>query len=198
MNSAEVKWVYLFFCLVLSLAILSPILMASLAFPSGEGFSELYMLDKNQMTEDYPFNVSENEVYSVFLAVGNHMGYPNYYILSVKFKNQTEPLPKATADLPSSLSPLYEYRIFVGDDATNKVPLTFSLAGVTFSNGTCSVQNIVVNGYSFIVNKAVSWNPDKKGYYFQLFVELWTCNSASNECTYNNRYVSLWLNVTNV
>jgi hypothetical protein len=193
---ADMKLFYVLSCVVLGFVILSPTLMAVVTLPSGERFSELWVLDPNHATENYPFNVRENELYLVYVGVGNHMGSPSSYVLYVKFRNETEPLPNATTGVPSPLAPLYEYRVFVADNGSSEVPLTFSFSNVSFAGGKAFVGNLVVNGVSFSVDEYVSWDADKSGYYFQLFVELWIYDSLSNGFSYHNRFVSRWLNVT--
>ena len=196
MNLADVKLVYLLLCVGLGLIILSPTLMSVVALPSGERFSELWMLGPNQLAENYPFNVRENELYLVYLGVGNHMGSSTYYVLNVKFRNQNEPLPNSTTGTASSLPSLYEYRLFVADNRSTEVPLTLMFPEISFSRYRASVGSIVINGVSFPVIESVSWDSQKSGFYFQLFVELWKYDPASDGFSYHNRFVSRWLNVT--
>ena len=196
MSFANLKLVYLLLCVGLGLLILSPTLVSVVALPSGERFSEIWMLGPNHVAEDYPFNVRENEPYLVYLDVGNHLGISAYYVLNVKFRNQNEPLPNATTGLASPLASLYEYRLFVADNASGEVPLTFQFSRVSFSGGNVFVGDLIVNGVSFPVGETVSWDADKSGYYFQLFVELWIYNSASDGFSYSNRFVSRWVNMT--
>jgi hypothetical protein len=148
------------------------------------------------MAEGYPFNVRENDSYLVYVGVGNHMGSSTYYVLYVKFRNETEPLPNATAGVPSVLVPLYEYRVFLEDGRSGEVPLTFSFSSVSFSGGRCAVGNLTINGVVCGVEKSVSWNAGDSGYYYQLFVELWIYDRASDGFSFHNRFVSCWLNMT--
>jgi len=98
--------------------------------------------------------------------------------------------------LASPLATLYEYRLFVAENASGEVPLTFQFSRVSFSGGKAFVGDLIVNGVSFPVNEAVSWDANKSGYYFQLFVELWIYDSVTNGFSYQNRFVSRWLNMT--
>jgi hypothetical protein len=173
-----------------------PSILAFVRLPGGERFSELYVLGPGHMAEDYPFNVRENESYLVYVGVGNDMGSSTYYVLYVKFRNETEPLPNATADVPSVLAPLYEYRLCLEDGRSGEVLLTFMFSNVSFSGGKSAVGNLTVNGVASGVDKFVSWNAGDSGYYYQLFVELWIFDRASNGFSFHNRFVSLWLNMT--
>jgi hypothetical protein len=56
------------------------------------------------------------------------------------------------------------------------------------------MQSITINGEAFDVNSTtISWNPDKAGFYGNLFFELYLQNDTTNQLQYHQRYVSLWL-----
>jgi hypothetical protein len=174
----------------------SPVLALVLHLPYGERFSELYLTDPEHMAEDYPFNVTEGVDYLVNVGVGNHMGSLTYYVVYVKFRNETEPLPNATSAVPSVLAPLYTCRMFLEDGQSSEVPLVFSFSSVSFSDNQSTVGNLVVNGVSSSVGKSASWDAENNGYYYQVFFELWIYDPVSDGFSYHNRFVSLWLNMT--
>jgi uncharacterized membrane protein len=179
-----------------ALAISSPAL--AFVFPSqaGERFSELYILGPNRMAEDYPFNVKAGENYKVYLGIGNHMGSSAYYTLYVKLRNQTEPLPNSTDGTPSPLPPVYEYRVLLSDGEVWEVPLNFSFRGLSFHGNSCVVETLSLNGLDLHVGKMVSWDSENKGYYLQLFFELWIYDSNAGGFSFDNRFVGIWLNAT--
>ena len=150
------------------------------------------------MAEDYPFNVRANESYSVYVGVGNHMGSSAYYIAYVKFRNQGESLPNATAGTPSPLSPLYEYRVFLRDGESWEAPLTFSFSGVSFFENQSLVSSFIVDDDVLGVDKSALWDGENNGCYYQLFIELWICNAESDAFEFHNRFVGVWLNMTGV
>ena len=174
----------------------SPVLSLVVRLPGGERFSELWVLGPGHMAEDYPFNVRENESYLVYVGVGNHLGSSTYYGLYVKFRNDTEPLPNETAGTPSVLTPLYTYRVFIEDSNSSEVPLVFSFSNASFSNNQSNVGNLVINGVSSNVDKSASWDAVNSGYYYELFIELWIYDEATNIFVFHNRVVSRWLNMT--
>src|SRR3972149_9690848 len=96
MNLEDYRTVFAASSLALMLFVAVPTLGFIVPFPSGaERFSELWVLGPNHMAKDYPFNVRVNESYSVFVGGGNHLGVSSYYLVYVKFRNQTQPLPNA-------------------------------------------------------------------------------------------------------
>jgi hypothetical protein len=174
----------------------SPVLSLVVHLPGDERFSELWVLGPGHIAEDYPFNVRENESYLVYVGVGNHLGSSAYYVLYVKFRNETEPLPNSRAGTPSVLQPLYTYRVFIKDNGSGEVPLTFSFSNVSFSNNQSNVGNLVINGVSSSVDKSASWDAVNSGHYYQLFIELWIYDPVLDGPSYHNRFVNRWLNVT--
>jgi len=168
------------------------------AFPSegGEKFSELYVLGPNRMGENYPFNVKANENYRIFLGTGNHMASSAYYVVYVKFRNQSEPLPNPTAYMPSPLPALYEYRVFLRDGGVWEAPLDFSLCRPTISGNKCSLESLTINGLPSCVNKVGLWDSENEGFFFELFFELWIYDPQTKDFRYHNRFVGIWLNMT--
>jgi len=196
MTLNEYRTLFIAVSMVLILIAASPTLGFVLPFPSGEKFSELWVLGPGHMAEDYPFNVKVNEAYKVFVGVGNNIGSSSYYMVYVKFRNQTEPMPNSTAGTPSSLPALYEYRVFIQDGETWEAPLAFSFRQVSFFENRSLVEALTINDVTFGVDKLASWNLNGTGYYFQLFFELWIYNTESNAFQFHNRAVWLWLNAT--
>jgi len=182
--------------LIGALVLASPTLGLVLHLPHGDKFSELWILDSRHMAEDYPFNVTADVGYLVYVDVGNHLGSSAYYLVYVKFGNETEPLPNSEAGTSSPLAPLYEHRLFLGDDSSGELALAFSFSNVSFSGSQATVGTVTIDGVKSVVGDSVSWDNVSRGYYYQLFVELWIYDSISDGFSYHNRFVSLWLNMT--
>jgi hypothetical protein len=179
---------------VLGLSLFSVVLFTH--GPSGEVFSELYVLDQGHMAEDYPFNVSAGGSYMVYLGVGNHMGGSVYYEVDLKFRNSTESLPNATSGEASPLPVLYRNLVFLGDGGVWEAPLNFSFLDVGFGGGLCYVGKLSVNGVVVDVGKVSLWDNNAEGVYYQVFVELWRYNATTGSLGFDSRFVGFWLNVT--
>jgi hypothetical protein len=173
-----------------------PTLGFFITFPSGEKFTELWVLGPQYMIEDYPFNVRANETYKIFVGLSNHMASSSYYAVYVKFRNQTEPLPNSTAGTPSPLPALYEYRLVIRDGETWEEPITFSFTHVSIFENRSLVEDLTINNLTFRVDKPAFWDPNNKGYYYQLFIELWIYNPESDGFQFHNRFVNIPLNMT--
>ncbi len=171
MNLEDYRTLFIVGALGLALVAASPALGVVVPFGGGyERFSELWLLGPGHMAEDYPFNVGVNETYSVFVGVGNHMGCSEYYVVCVKFRNGTQPLPDIDNSMPSSLPPLYEFRFFVGDGESWESLLTFEFQGVSFEDGSVYVGVVTVNDVAFSVGSFSVWDSENSGFYFQLFL----------------------------
>jgi hypothetical protein len=196
MNLDEYRTLFISVTLVSVLVAASPTLGFFASFSSREKFSELWILGPGHMAEGYPFDVKANETYKVFVGVGNYMVSSSYYLVCVKFRSQTEPLPNATAGTPSPLPALYEYRLVVKDCGIWEAPLEFSFPQISISENRCLVETLTINDVAFRVDKLVTWDLNYTGFYYQLFIELWRYNVESEVFEYHNRFVSLWLNMT--
>lgn len=53
-----------------------------------------------------------------------------------------------------------------------------------------------MNGEALPVWGVSSWDEERKGFYHELFFELWLFDEASGVFQYHNRFVGIWLNVT--
>jgi hypothetical protein len=175
-----------------------PAVSVLVSFPKvGEMFSELWLLGPNHMAEDYPFNVKVGESYTVYLGVGNHMGGSMYYAVYVKFRNQTQALPNATASAPSSLPILYEIRAFIPDGGTWEKLVAFSVSEASQFETSSFVNRLVINDRGVWTNSSAVWDLERNGFYYQLFFELWIYDVVSQSLGFHNRFVGIWLNMTN-
>lgn len=196
MNFADVKLIYVFVCVVLGMIILSPTLLSVVSFPEGEQFSELYILDSNRKLENMPFNISANAPYTIHLGVGNEMGALESYLVYVKLRNQTDSLPDCATGSPSSLAPIYEYRLFLGDDEVWEREITFSFENVVIEGKINRISGFSINGDLVDVEKVTVWDSEKDGFLYQLVFELWIYNETTSVFEFHNRYVGLKLNMT--
>ena len=196
MSFNDFRLLYALSCFGLGLIILSPTLAVVIRLPGGERFSELWILGSDGMAEDCPFDVVEGVGYNVSLGIGNHMGCLEYYMVYVKIRNQTEPLPDTVNGTPSVLEPIFEYRAFLKDNAMWEREVSFSLKSVSFEGNFCKVSNFVIDGHVFDVDKLAMWSEENRGFYLQLFFELWIYNGTVSDFQYYNRCVWFWLNMT--
>jgi len=183
--------------LALMLTAATPALALFIRLPNGsERFSELWLLGPSHKAEDYPFNVRVNETYSIYAGVGNRLGYSAYYMVYVKFRNQTQPLPIDSNATPSTLHTLYEFNFFIRDGEVWETLLNFKILDAESSNESMSVNNLSINEIPSGVDSLSVWDEARNGFYYQLFFELWLYNMTSQHFQYHNRFVGIWLNVT--
>ena len=199
MNLEEYRTLFAATSLVLILVATVPVIGLVVPFlGSGESFSELWLLDPNHMAEDYPFNITRNHNYSMLLGIGNHLGYCTYYLVEVKFRNQTQSAPNSLNRTPSSLPALFNITAFVADEGIWELPLTFSF-DYKYNETLSQVEfyNLTLNGVALdMMNYTVAWDSKNNGFFGNLFFELWLYDMTSQSFQYHDRFVGIWLNVT--
>jgi hypothetical protein len=184
---------------ILALLVASPALSRLLVLPQTEFFTELWLLGPNHRAEDYPFNVVRNHNYSVFLGIGNRLGYCAYYLVEVKFRNQTQSAPNSFNHTHSSLPALYNITAFVADEKVWELPLTFSFDyGFNATLSMIEFKRLTLNDVVLdLRNCTATWDSAKKGFFGYLFFELWIYSRTSGSFQYHERFLSLKLNMTN-
>lgn len=197
MKLGDYKLVFVVIGLIGVLLIASPVLSEFIPnLPSEEQFSELYILGPNRMAENYPFNIASGQNYSVYVGVGNQLDSSAYYVLYVKFANETDLLTKTTPETPSSLQPLYEYRFSIQDRLNWESLLNFSVSNSTINGNNSQINTLKINDVMFNVDKPAIWDSNTNLFKYYLLFELWLYNSQSEEILYNERFVHLQLNHT--
>jgi len=198
------KYGVLFFVVVAVVALLaaSPALSRVLVFPRTEFFTALWILGSNNTAEDYPFNVSSGKSYGISLGLENQLGYCSYYLIEVKFRNETQSVPSSFGPLenrtPSSLPSLFNISAFVADQSDWELPLTFGFDyGFNDTLVRVDFHTMIFNGNVLNLEGAsTSWNATTSRFYGALFFELWLYDRATTNFQYNGRFVDLKLNMT--
>ena len=180
--------------MVLSFFAITPSLNIFVPFYVEESFSELSILGPTHMAKDYPFDVRVNTENSLFVTVGNHMGGSTYYMVYVKLRNQTQSFPGN--GMPSSLAPLYEFRVFLLDGEEWEGVLRFKFLEVLRQADMVRVRKMLINNVVFEMDSSSKWDSKYSGFYFQLFFELWLYDMTSRSFRYHDRFVGVWLNMT--
>jgi hypothetical protein len=211
---------------VLALFVASPALQRLLVYPQADSFTELSLLGPGHTAENYPYDISRNENYTVFLGVANHLGSCAYYQVEVKFRNETQSAPNSFNRTPGNLISLYNIGEFVADKERLETSLNFAFdytlqsvtrivyTNVTISNGpgkndtveqrpinTTLLQmkfnNLRLNNNILnLQGYSSDWNPLTNEFYGNLIFELWIFNSTIGGFQYNERFVDLKLNIT--
>ncbi len=174
----------------------SPSIQAAFPKVGQEQFSELYLLGPGHMAENYPSNIVAGQTYSVYVGVTNHFGSSAYYVLEVKFGNKTDGLPFSDSNAASSLPALLEYRFTSPDGIGWENPFSFSLENASISNNQSTIRQLNLNNLGFTVNKPALWDSNSTKYSYVLIFELWLFNATTNAVQFNNRFVTLQLNLT--
>ena len=174
----------------------SPVLPTLIHFPSGEEFSELYLLGPNQMAADLPFNIKSGQNYTVYLGVGNHLDSLGYYVCYVKLCNQTDSQPDEKTSISNPKDILYEYRFAIQNNLTMIAPLNFALNNISISRNQSFLETLTINDRTINVNKLAQFDQHNNGYFYEILIELWVFSPSTDAIQYQHRYVDFWVNVT--
>lgn len=196
MNLGDLKFVYLLLCLTIGAIILLPNFFTVLSLSNEEPFSELYILGPSHALENIPSNVMAKSLNTIYLGVNNQMGEVASYLIYVKIRNQTEPLPDIIRNSPSSLTPILEYRMILSDNEGWEKEVSFSFDNVLLNGNETIVSGMSIDGHFVSIDKTSAWNAEEKKFFYQLFFELWIFESVSSDFRFHNRFVGLNLNLT--
>jgi uncharacterized membrane protein len=183
---------------VLALFVASPALQQITAVPQTDHITEFSVLGSYH-NATYPYNVTDGQNYHLFFDVSNHLGYCAYYVIQVKFRNETQSAPDSFNYTNSDQPSLGDITFFVADKEAVEIPVDISLDynHNPYNASYVDVNGIAVNGEELNANSvSIAWNPLKTGFYGNLFFELWIYNNTEQALQYHQRYVSLWLNMT--
>jgi len=195
-NLEDYQTVFAVGSFALMLVAASPTLALVLTLPSGESFSELWLLGPGHAADNYPFNIRGGEEQRLFVGVGNHLGFSAYYAIHVKLRNQSQPLPDTNNSLASSLPTLYEFRLVVPNGKNWEAPVDFKVSEVSVDSNVTVVRRVTINNETFHIHGVSKWDSEHHGFYYQLFFELWLYNTSLRSFEFHNRFVGIRLNVT--
>ena len=195
MNLDDYHVLFVAIILVLVLIFSSPIFSLFLQIDDSQGFSEFWLLGDQNTSLNYPLQISADKSYDIFIGGENHMGYSEYYMIRLKIRNITQSLPDVDASIPSSVNSLYDYRIFVSKNENWQRNIQFGFGDVLIVDNVLYADEFFINDLSFPIDLVTTWDPERDGYYFQLFVELWHYDLSLKSFSFHDRFVGLWLNV---
>ena len=202
MNLSEYKVLFIVVTAVVALFVASPVLSRVLVYPRTEFFSEMWLLGSNHTAEGYPHNITGGANYAVFLGIGNQLGYCAYYVVEVKFRNETQSAPSSFGPIenrtPSSMPSLFNISAFVADEQNWELPVSFSFdyevsldkSSVVFHGLTLNNQVLSLEGY------VTARNVTRNISYGNLVFELWVYDAQATSLSYHGRFVDLKFNVT--
>lgn len=202
MNLSEYKVLFIVVTAVVALFVASPALSKLLVYPKTEFFSEMWLLGPNHKAEGYPYNISRGLNYTVFLGIGDNLGYCAYYVVEVKFRNETQSAPSSFGPIenrtPSSLPSLFNITAFVADEQNWELPVSFSFdyevsldkSSVVFHGLTLNNQVLSLEGY------VTAQNVTRNIFYGNLVFELWIYDANVTALSYHGRFVDLKFNIT--
>ncbi len=178
---------------VLALLVASPAIQKLLVAPQTEHLTEFSVLGAYH-NATYPFNVKIGENHRLYLDVGNQLGNCSYYVIKIKFRNQSQSSPDSFAKTPSYQSALANLRFFAADGENLELPIDVAFYYELDENvSKLNMERIVINGAPLEVDTVIDWDTKNDGFYGYLFFELWIFDDDKGDFQYHQRYISLRL-----
>jgi hypothetical protein len=142
----------------------------------------------------YPSNISSGELNRFYLEVTNHMGNAVYYEIHTKFGGPNDSGPDSFRHKNSNLEAIDVMFFEAVNNQSVEFPLDVSFDySIDDAASELHLMNLTINGEPLNVeDKTIEWDLERKGYYGNLFFELWIQNDTVNTLQYHQRYVSLW------
>ena len=203
MRSQRYSAVFFLVITLLALLFVSPAVERLLVLPRTDFYTEFWLLDSKGAAENYLFNISSNERVTGSLGIGNNIGYCAYYLVQVKFRNQTQSAADSFEHTASSLSSIYNMTVFVADREVWEMPISFSF-NYTVDRYNASLRQVKFdtlrfNDLSLDIGKYTAvWDPFARVFFGNLFFELWIYNDSVGDFQYHDRYVGFGFNMTQV
>jgi uncharacterized membrane protein len=198
MNVTKYRVPFFVVVAIVALLVASPAFSRALVYPRTEFFTEMWLLGSGHMAEGYPFNISRGQSYQVYLGIGNQLSYCAYYLVEVKFRNESQPAPDSFNRTSSSLPSLFNVTAFVADEGSWELPVTVSFDyGFNQSGLEVEFRNMRFNDVVLDLGGLKSaWNATTIKFYGDLLFELYLFDATSSSFQYHERYVDLKLNMT--
>ena len=189
------KSLILIVCLAAALLVASPALQQLVSLPKTDDLTEFWLLGPNH-NGVYPSNVTADQNYRLYLGTSNHLGSCAYYVVEIKFANQTQSSPDSFNHTSSTQPALSSLTYFVAQNESYEVPLDISLQYQANDKNPALVdmKGVTVNGEELSLNTtSVAFDISKGGFFGNLIFELYLYNQTTNNMEYNQRYLNLWL-----
>ena len=178
--------VFVSVCLVLVLAVCSPLAMAYLP-RRGEPFFALAVLGEEGMAEHYYpgddplIEVGEEVRWTLYLY--NHVGEAQYVAVRVKLLNSTMLAPNSTSCSPSPAPVVYEVRRVMMDNETWLYPFSWSIEDVEPVGDFLEIKQLSMNGGP-IGTRSVA----EGGSNYRFIIELWVYDEDFKDLQFGWRY----------
>ncbi|MGA2385830.1 MAG: DUF1616 domain-containing protein [Candidatus Bathyarchaeia archaeon] len=200
MATQQYKTLILVVTVFLALFTASPAIQRLTIVPQTTHLTELSILGAYH-NATYPYNGTIGQNYPLYIDVDNNLGSFAYYQIEVKFRNQTQSAPNSFNQTSSNLPSLGNISFCVANNEALELPINVSFFFYFMPDlkniNQLDMKNVILNGFPLSLSSTtITWDSQRNGFYGNLFFELWIFNDTTNTFQYDQRYVSLWLNMT--
>jgi uncharacterized membrane protein len=194
-NEKNIKtWVFII-TLIGSSLLAWPVIQTYIPHIEDEKYTELFILGSTHEADNYPHKVLPGEIYGIYAAVVNHRDASSYYQLHVKIRSTNDPPSNPLQSESSNLKTITSYSIILSDEEQWEKAISFAFPEFNQTNESVHIQEIVIGDKAFNVDKTFPFDPET-GSKLGLFFELWILDEATSSFQYDNRFVEIWLDIS--
>jgi len=163
-------------------------------------YTQLWILGNDEKATDYPYNLNATNDFSCLFLVGvrNRSGHDADFLLRAKLANQTDVLPNRANSTTNNIASVYEFEFSLVNNESLETRVDVQIpehAFFTIEEDTLNLTAIAINGklisgLDIVLARSITAH----GYPFLIFFELWIYETTLQKFSYENRFVSLWLN----
>ncbi len=188
--------------LVLSILIVSAVVVSvvlppyfdnSPVFTNEKPFSEMWLLGPEHTAENYPYNITFNEDYAVYLGVQNRLNEDTEYSIRIKLCANDQQLPNSSISKFSPLPSIEEFDFSLADEESWEIRLDFALDYYLVQQNLTRIENFKIEGITFPINQNLILDSNQDGFNVFLLFELWSKNETDAIFEYTNQYLQLIL-----
>ena len=194
-NNQETK-IFLIICVItIGFLVVSPMLQQFIVSPQSDFFTEMWLMGSDKTAENYPYNITSGETYSVFINIHNNLETDASYMILVKFRNLTQSAPDVFEQTPSSLSPIYEIPKSIAVGETVEIPIDFSFNYEHIVDPLKIIFGDVIINDTFLSleGSSIMYTYQRQMFFGNLIFELWIYDENSNSYQYSEQCVDLKL-----
>lgn len=177
--------------------LIAPFLSTSFQLANDEPFTELWLLGPEHVAENYPYNITSNQDYAIYLGVCNQLNEAAEYSIRIKLCDSNFQLPNSSSGEFSSSPSVEQFDFNLSYDETWEQRVNFEINYDLVQQNLTQIESININGKTFSLNQNLPLVSNQDSFNVILVFELWSKTGSDNTFEYSNQYLQLILKLEN-
>lgn len=160
-----------------------------------ETFSEFALLGQNHDIIASPIKVSSQEMTELYVSLTSHMDTSEYYMVELKFRNNSLSSLENNISGSSSASILYSYHFVVDTGETIELPLEIGFSEIDVEGDVLVLNNFLIDDKLIPIRESTKVDMSTSNFYAELLFELWIYNDISDSFDFVGQKAWVWINI---